>query len=112
MCIFLRTFPCLAHGPSVSATLTLVVHPKRPHFATLGEDTCMGLTHGNLSYKVAFQICHLTWRQESGDLDKSEEHKLPDRNIFRQANVFTLKESFISLYQSREKILLPLKLTI
>lgn len=53
------TFPCLAHGSCVSATLTLVIHAKCPHFTVLGQNTCVSLTHSNLSYKVTFQIRHL-----------------------------------------------------
>lgn len=65
ICLDLLTFPCLAHGSSVSATLALVIHPKCPHFTTLGQNTRMGLTHGNLSYKVPFQVCHLACGAES-----------------------------------------------
>lgn len=55
------TFPCLVHGPRVSAALALVVHPKRPHLPALGEDAGVGLSHGYLSYKVTLQVRHLTW---------------------------------------------------
>lgn len=53
------TFPCLAHGSRVSATLTLVVDAECPHFTILGQNACVSLTHSNLSYAVTFQIRHL-----------------------------------------------------
>lgn len=58
--VHVLTFPCLAHGSCVSATLTLVIHAKCPHFTILGQNTCVSLTHSNLSYKVTFKIRHLT----------------------------------------------------
>ena len=63
--VHLLTFPCLAHRSSVSATLAFVIHPKSPHFTALGQNACMGLAHGNLSYKVTFQVCHLACGEES-----------------------------------------------
>lgn len=50
LCFVALTFPSLAHGSSVSATLALVIHTKCPHLPVLGQDTCVGLSHGNLSY--------------------------------------------------------------
>lgn len=97
LCVHLLTFPCLAHGSSVSATLTLVVHPKCPHFTTLGQNTCMGLTHCNLSYKVTFQICHLACGEESRDYDEGEKHGSQQRNIYRQINVYSEKVFNLSL---------------
>lgn len=67
LCVFvhLLTFSCLAHGSGVSTTLAFVIHPKRPHFTVFGQNTCVSLTHGNLSYKMTFEVCHLTCREEN-----------------------------------------------
>jgi hypothetical protein len=50
------TFPCLVHGPCFSATLALVVDPKRPDLSTLSQDTGVGLPHGYLGYNVTLQV--------------------------------------------------------
>lgn len=50
------TFPRLVHGPCFSATLALVVDPKRPDLSDLGQDTGVGLPHGYLGYNVTLQV--------------------------------------------------------
>lgn len=57
--VVLPTFTSLVHGPRVSATLALVVHPEGPHFPVLGQDARVGLSHCNLGHNVAFQVGHL-----------------------------------------------------
>ena len=85
------TFPCLAHSSSVSATLALVVHTKCPHFPTLGQDTRMGFSHGDLSYKVTFQVCHLACGAERVGFKQ--------RDIYRQINCFPV---FLKQYSSEK----------
>lgn len=75
--VHVLTFPCLAHGSRVSATLTFVIHPECPHFTILGQNTCVSLTHGNLSYKVTFQVCHLA----CGRRKKSDETEIFSNQI-------------------------------
>lgn len=73
------TFPCLAHGSCVSATLTLVIHPKCPHFAILGQNARVSLAHSNLSYKVTLQICHLAF-----GFEEKRKIKLITSTFYRQ----------------------------